>query len=119
MIGAGHEMINKEGLYRCLGELADAEFQERAWVRGLGDEVSSFAELVCQTFDDTGVSDAVDDGSLSDDVGDELAQILIRLDAAVDRVDSNSPPDVMVKSEPMRLVRALSLEASIALGENI
>lgn len=44
-----------------LDELADKEYQERVWVRGEGEEVSSFVEAGCGLYDDTGLIDLLEE----------------------------------------------------------
>lgn len=67
VFSSGHylqEMIYQENLKVCLRELSDEGFPRRAWLASSGPELSSFAELVAQTFDDTGLGDALDQGEL-------------------------------------------------------
>lgn len=72
----------------CLGQLADPEFQERVWVRGQGPEVSSYVEVVCQLFDDTGLGDLLDDGAAEAAFGSEAVGELLRLRQLVDSIPS-------------------------------
>ena len=44
----------------CLKELSDRPFQERVWVKGDGPEKSSYVEVVCQLFDDTGLGEELE-----------------------------------------------------------
>lgn len=68
----------------CLLELASTAFQERVWVRGEGPEVSSYVEVVCQLFDDTGLGDILESGLGSDVFGNEAGSELMRLRTLID-----------------------------------
>lgn len=84
-----HHAMNANALrevLECLGELADPEFQQRVWVRGEGPEVSSFVEVACQLFDDTGLGDLLDGGSAPVVLGLEATEVLLRLRQLVDAV---------------------------------
>ena len=72
----------------CLGQLADPNFQERVWVRGEGPEVSSYVEVVCQLFDDTGLGDLLEGGSASAVMGLEVTAELLRLQQLIDAIPS-------------------------------
>lgn len=84
-------MIDIGRLVVCLEELASKEFQERAWLSSGPPEVSSFSELVSQTFDDTGISDASSAGKVQDEIGKEAAEMLNELDALIGEVDQSLP----------------------------
>ncbi|MEA5470555.1 hypothetical protein [Spirulina sp. 06S082] len=57
-------MIHPYDLFKniqtILKEFADAEFQERVWVRGEGEEVSNWTEAMCKLFDDYQFDDFLD-----------------------------------------------------------
>jgi hypothetical protein len=70
----------------CIRQLASIEFQERVWVRGDGPEVSSFDELVCQLFDDTGLGEVLLAGRGAATFGVDADLELRRLSDMLDRV---------------------------------
>lgn len=41
-----------QNIYSFIKEISDKDFQEKIWVKGLGPEVSSYAELRCSLYDD-------------------------------------------------------------------
>jgi hypothetical protein len=69
-----------------LRDLADRSFQERVWVRDAGPEVSSFTELVCQIFDDTGLEDLLESGGAGHELGAEAARELGTLSELIDAI---------------------------------
>ncbi|MBX3471519.1 MAG: hypothetical protein KF878_32095 [Planctomycetes bacterium] len=101
-------MIDRDNLLECLRELADETFQQRVWSGRVPDQMSSFPELVCQTFDDTGLSEALSEGLVEAELGAEVASLLERLEAAVGRVDQSLPLEQLLVSQALREVRSLS-----------
>lgn len=88
--------------------MADLRFQEQVWTGLVPGQMSSFPELVCQTFDDTGLTDATEAGVVRAELGDEIAALLERLDSTVGTVDASLPVEMLVVSEPMCEVRELA-----------
>jgi len=71
----------------CLKELSDIEFQKRIWIRGEGPEVSSYVEVVCQLFDDTGIGDELskmEDGIV---LSEDLDPVFWELRELIDSID--------------------------------
>jgi hypothetical protein len=81
----------------CLDELADLEFQQRVWVRGEGPEVSSYVEVTCQLFDDTGLGDLLDAGSAPQILGLAATEELLRLSQLVDAVPSGIDDESLLR----------------------
>lgn len=98
-------------LKKCLREHADINFQRRAWFAGDGTEISSFDELISQLFDETGLSDVIDDPSLQDIVGKAAAARLRDLDRAVSEVDSDLPLAEFILLPEMARIRELAQQA--------
>lgn len=98
-------------LKESLGDLADIDFQRRAWLSADGPEVSSFDELICQVFDDTGLSDVIDKPYLEDIVGRAAAARLRTLDRAVSEIDSDLPPAELILLPEMARIRELARQA--------
>lgn len=98
-------------LKTCLRELADINFQRRAWFAGDGTEISSFDELISQLFDDTGLSDVIDDPSLQEIVGRAAADRLRDLDRAISEIDSDLPPAELILLPEMARIRELAQQA--------
>lgn len=71
----------------CLEELSDIEFQKRIWLHGEGPEVSSYVEVVCQLFDDTGIGDIINEPEEGVVVSEALDPILRELSDIFDSLD--------------------------------
>ena len=102
--------LNNSKIKAGLAELADKEFQQRTWFSESGPEVSSFSELVCQLFDDTGLSDMIDSPELEKQLGRVVAEGLRELDRKLDDVDSSTEPSRLIESPAMEEVRRLARE---------
>jgi len=108
-------MIDQVQLLECLRKLSDLDFQKRVWTGESVAEMSSFSELVCQTFDDTGLSDAQDEGCVSDELGTELSILIHDLDGSIVAVDSGLLPLDLIESPAMVQVRKLAGQICDAL----
>jgi hypothetical protein len=97
--------LDLPGLMESLEHLADRAFQERAWLGHDAPEMSSFAEQVSQTFDDTGLSAVIAGPELDAIVGVDAASALRGLNTAVDRVDQWLPPAELIDHPDMQSVR--------------
>lgn len=104
-------LINIEQLVAALQQLSDAEFQDRAWLASEGPAVSSFSEQVCQTFDDTGLADALDSATDSSELDERAILVLRELDAAISRLDHNAAPESLLTVPKMNEVRILAAQA--------
>lgn len=97
-------------LKECLIALSDESFQCRVWLGQSPAEQSSFAELACQTFDDTGLGDALRNPA-ADSILGAAAATLRELHQAIDWVDGHLPTDELIRSPAMQNVRKLALRA--------
>jgi hypothetical protein len=104
-------------LIDCLEELGNRSFQERAWLGARGTEMSSFSEQVSQTFDDTGLSVALEKGTLERAVDREAARALEELSASIDRVDQSLSPAMLLDDPAVERVRARARQASDRLRQ--
>ena len=66
-------MIRASNLSNHLRLLADQKFQETVWLGLVPGQVSSFVELVCEVFDDTGLGDAMATGDVEAQLGREFS----------------------------------------------
>ena len=71
----------------CLKELSDIEFQKRIWLRGEGPEVSSYVEVVCQLFDDTGIGDELSEMEHGIVLSEDLDPVFRELRELFDSID--------------------------------
>lgn len=104
-------MIYQENLKVCLRELSSEDFQKRAWLASSGPEISSFAELVAQTFDDTGLGDALGQGELPPELDDAAFSTLKELRRAVSKVDQYAPPEELLTDPKVEKVREIAARA--------
>ena len=104
-------MINVVKLRGSLRELADLEFQRRAWLAAEGPIVSSFSEMVSQVFDDSGLSDSIDADRCPPELEDEAFRALKNLDRAVSVVDQSLGPEAQLEAPRMEEVRRLARAA--------
>lgn len=111
-------MINIEQLIAALRDLSDADFQRRAWLASEGPVVSSFSEDVCQVFDDTGLSLALDAGRCPPELDEQAFAALQELDAAVRRVvEQAAPPERLLQDPRVKEVREIAGRALALVGE--
>lgn len=95
-------------LVECLTNLSDVDFQIRVWTCKSQTEESTFSELVCQTFDDTGLGDALNDDAIPLGIDADATSTLRELAAAVREVDASLPPAELIASPQMQHVRNLA-----------
>lgn len=110
-------MINIEQLIAALRDLSDADFQRRAWLASEGPVVSSFSEDVCQVFDDTGLSLALDAGRRPPELEEQAFTALQELDAAVRRVEQAAPPERLLQDPRVKEVREIAARALTLVAE--
>lgn len=104
-----------ENLKESLDALADIEFQRRSWFASAGPEISSFTELVCRAFDDTGLGDILDDPWLQEAIGEVAADKLRALHHAISRIDDRLGPDEVFALPEMTEIRLLARQALDAM----
>ncbi len=101
-----------EQIESCLKELSDIAFQERVWVRGEGPEVSSYTEVVCQLFDDTGIGDELcleqHDGYV---ISKDIDPMLHELSDLLDSINSNLDTQEILKSPNWEEIRSCASHA--------
>lgn len=110
-------MVDVKMLIVALQELSDAEFQRRAWLASEGPVVSSFSEQVSHTFDDTGLSDALDAEACLGELDELTFSTLKQLDSAVSRVDQSAPPERLLEDPQVKAVREIAARALALVGQ--
>ena len=104
-------MIAITRLVQALRDLSDEVFQRKTWLASSGPVVSSFSEQVSQTFDDTGLAEAVDTGKCPAELTEESFAALLKLDRAIRKVDQSRPPLELLTNAQVREVRVLARRA--------
>ena len=91
--------IWKGRIISALDDMADEQFQRRAWT-GKGPEVSSLVEVICGLFDDALLLEYVD--QYSSTLPDEILSDIKTLELCVDRLDKNldTLPELEVIDNP-------------------
>jgi hypothetical protein len=98
-----------------LDELGDAEFQQRVWVDGDPNVVSSFVECICTIFDDSGLGHALDrKKSVLDPAIDSY---LLQLSSTVSRFDDDRWPAEVAADPAMEEIRAMARKISRMIKE--
>ena len=98
-------MIDMKLLIENLTELADKSMQERLWVHGDENEMSSFTEAICGVFDDAGLTRALDSGHFRESYSAEAWRLAKILDAAIEKVPEDAAPQEIIESPGMVKVR--------------
>lgn len=98
----------KQMVLDSLEELSDASFQDRAWIRRDGPEISSPSEAVNQLFDDSGLSDLLENGV----VFSAQADLTLRqLSKYVDALDFEQSAEALLDDVRWSKVRELASQA--------
>lgn len=102
----------------CLEELSNKELQEKLWLSTgeAGSNVSSFVEAHCQLYDDCGLGDALEKGSV---YGDSIDKQLLFLEVQMKDVDADRYPSEIIDSPEMQGIRELAakIQAEIEAKE--
>ena len=110
-------MLIKDIFLESLEELSSKELQEKLWLNGDENRISSFTEACCGIFDDAGLSRAVETGYLEKYFSRELCHKVDKLDWLLDKIQEDLPPKEIIRHPEMDEVRVLSGEL-LALFES-
>lgn len=105
-----------ESLRASLADLSNEKVQREAWVQGAC-FLPDYNELVCQVFDDTGLSEALKTGTADAALGTRCTSLLRELSTVVDSVQVDRPCVEVVDSPELMRVRAVAAAALIAMPE--
>jgi len=110
-------MINEQLLRDGLRELASKDMQERLWVQGDNDKMSSFTEAICTVFDDAEVTRAMESGHLQKNFSYEFCCKIDELDSLIRLVPEDAAPKETIEHPKMEDIRHLSLRLLELLEE--
>ena len=99
--------LNMEGILRGLEELSNQSEQKRLWagIGNDGEEISSFAEAVCWTFDDSGLSMLLERGGISERIPPAQIENLRQLSLLCKSIPSQLSPEEEISHPIMAEVR--------------
>lgn len=101
--------IDFDRVREALEELCSRDRQFILWTgRGNGKKISSFVEASCSVFDDSGLGDVLRTESSALDA--ELRALFVELSQALNQIDEDQDPDVMIASDEMEQVRRLATQ---------
>jgi hypothetical protein len=104
-----HEMV-----IQSLEELSDLDFQEKVWVRGEGNMVSSFTEAVNSLYDDSGLNTLMKDGLVFSSKAD---QALNELHEYLKTFSPGQPAKSLIASDKWHKVIHLANRALLEVRE--
>ena len=99
-----------KNLIERLKPFADKDFQERVWLKGEGNEISSFIEATCQLFDDTAL-DYYLKNTNDIIVSEKCDEILHKLSCLVELIDEKLNTAKIINHQNMLKIRPLAKEA--------
>ena len=106
----GSTNMNIQNIIWGLEELADRDFQERVWLGNSENEMSSFTEAVCTTFDDTGLSVALASKNENGQISTEFREKAIHLRRLLKDIDESLGPRAIITHPKMAKVRDAAKE---------
>ena len=98
-----------------LRDLSDRAAQERSWLLHRDGAVPSPVELISSLFDDSGLGDLLDDGSVFSPGTDRL---LRELSTMVDQVDLSQPPERLLNDTRWQKLREQAAHAHAAVARD-
>jgi hypothetical protein len=97
-----------KNIQTVLKEFADAEFQERVWVRGEGEEVSDWTEAMCKLFDDYQFDDFLDESWPKLGLSDRLHAALDNLRSQLNHYEEKETSAAIAKDPKWQKIRDLA-----------
>jgi hypothetical protein len=107
--------MNKQYLIWGLEELSDRDFQEHVWLGKSENEMSSFVEAVCHTFDDSGLADSLDSERKSALMEPGVRNSALQLAQLIKKIPQSLPQDEIINHPAMQEVRLKAGEILLIL----
>ena len=98
-----------------LAELASEALQTQLWLASEGPRIGSFEEAWEQTYDDSGLGDALDKSLAAETVGVEAVKLLLELHRTLHSVDPTLKVEDLIASPAMQEVRRVAMAALDAI----
>jgi len=103
-------MLIMESLVDGLEEFADKDLQERLWLHGDRNEMSTFEEACSRVFDDSGLTRAVESGYLKENYSESLCKKIRDFDQLLNVLPVNAKPEEVIHHPKMKDVRQMAGE---------
>ncbi len=103
-------MLNGNILIESLQVFASKDMQEKLWMYGDKNQMSSFEEACCGVFDDSGLTRAIDSGYLQKHFSVDLCEKVQDFDRFLGFLPSNARPEEVINHPKMGEVRKLAGE---------
>ena len=97
--------------------LSNMDLQKRSCLYHEDVFVSSFSELICQIFDDTGLQDLIDEKSLQAHFSNDVCDEIYLLDEALSRVNKSLSSEELIESAEMDGLRSAAKKLFTHLAE--
>lgn len=81
------DFVDKFLIIDCLQELCDLDYQQRAWVVGIPNEVTGFNDVIAALFDDSGLERSLRFNDVTFSI--EIDKMLLLLEKKVDSLPDN------------------------------
>ena len=108
-----------KNIQTVLKEFADAEFEERVWVRGEGEEVSDWTEAICKLFDDYRFDDFLDESWLKLGLSDRLRAALDNLRSQLNNYQEKETNAAIAKDPQWHKIRDLAKDVLVQMNREI
>jgi len=101
-------MIEHTPLLDGLKELASRDLQIQLWLESKDSQMSSFTEAICQVFDDSGLTRAVDANHLKKYFSKEICSSINDLDRRISRIPEFADPYEIIDHPEMNQIRLVA-----------
>lgn len=98
--------IYLENVISILRELADKNYQRRAWCEGVavpGDMTIAFTEAACMLFDDCDIGDLLKENEII--ISNPITEILQSMSNVIEAIDEYLPEEEIINAPKMQIVR--------------
>jgi hypothetical protein len=101
-------------LLTVLKEFSDKDYQIKIWLKGEGNEMSSFVEATCKLFDDSALSYYLDNTN-EIIISNDFMDILGKISFLIDTIEKNIAIREIIEHKNMSKIRLLAKNAIILI----